>query len=392
MSKIWIAASGAAIVSRLGVIAIAISAGLLPLAAAAQNMAASVNLDVVVQEPLSQTSPVIGRFVSKQTGIVAALMRGPVGEVAVAVGDRVKKGDILASLVTERIRWSRELAAADLKAKQASLRTAKAQLALTEQELARLENLKRSAAFSQARHDDKRNEVTKFLSEVGEREAEVSSATAELRLAEIDLYNAEIRAPYNAVVSEKHVSPGVYLNVGDPVVTLINEEALEIEANVPAERISGLNPGRTVEIRLDNDMVQTATVRARVPSENTLTRTRPVRFSQSFDVAFLTEHGLAMNQSVTVLVPLGKARNVVSVHKDGVIPRSGKNIVFVVENGKAMMRDVQLGSAVGNRFEVLDGLTVGDAVVIRGNERLQPGQPVRYEGMPKDEAAALPKP
>jgi RND family efflux transporter MFP subunit len=390
MSRFCIATPGVANALRAG--GMVVMAALMPLAAMAQNMAASVKVDIVAEEPLSQTSPVIGRFVSKQTGIVAALMRGPVGDVAVAVGDRVRKGDVLASLVTERIRWSRELAAAELKAKQASLRTAKAQLALTEQELARLANLRNSAAFSQARHEDKRNEVAKFLSEVGEREAEISSAAAELRLAEIDLYNAEIRAPYNAVVSEKHVAPGVYLNVGDPVVTLINEEALEIEANVPAERISGLTPGRSVEILLDNDIVQKATVRALVPSENTLTRTRPVRFSQAFDVTFATEQALAMNQSVTVMVPLGKPRDVVSVHKDGVIPRGGKNIVFVVEGGKAMLREVQLGSAVGNRFEVLDGLKTGDAIVIRGNERLQPGQPVTYEGMPKDEAAASPKP
>ncbi|MEX2614914.1 MAG: efflux RND transporter periplasmic adaptor subunit [Alphaproteobacteria bacterium] len=391
MSRFWLGLTGTAAVLRFA--AMATVAVLIPAAAAAQGMAASVNVDFVIEEPLSQTSPVIGRFVSKQSGIVAALMRGPVGDVAVAVGDRVRKGDVLASLVTERIRWSRELAAAELKARQARLRTAKAQLALTQQELARLANLRNSAAFSQARHEDKRNEVAKFLSEVGEREAEISSAAAELRLAEIDLYNAQIRAPYNAIVSEKHVSPGVYLNVGDPVVTLVNGEALEIEANVPAERISGLVPGRSVDIRLDNGMIQKATVRALVPTEHTQTRTRPVRFSQAFDAAFATERALAMNQSVTVLVPLGKPRNVVSVHKDGVIPRGGQNIVFVVEGGKALQREVQLGSAVGNRFEVLEGLRVGDAIVVRGNERLHPGQDVTYEGMPKDETAvASPKP
>ena len=141
-------------------ILICIALLLFPGMAVAQKRAAAVKIDKVVQEPLSQTMPVISRIVASQTGVVAALARGPVAAVPVAVGDRVKKGDVLATLVTDRIRWNRELQATNLKAKQAGLRTAKAQLGLTEQELARLANLKKSAAFSQARHEDKRNEVT----------------------------------------------------------------------------------------------------------------------------------------------------------------------------------------------------------------------------------------
>ena len=348
-----------------------------PGSAVAQNFAAAVKVDVVVEEPLSQTMPVIGRFAATQTGVVASLMRGPVGEIKVAVGNRVKKGDVLASIVPERIRWSRELAAAVLKSKQAGLRTAKAQLALTEQELARLQNLRKSAAFSQARFE-----------EVAEREADVGSAAAELRLAEIDLYNSQIRAPYNAVVSEKHTVAGAYLNVGDPVVTLINEEALEIEAHVPADRVGGLIPGHSVKIVLDGGMVRQASVRALVPSEDTLTRTRPVRLVPDFNGAVANELGLATNQSVTVHVPIGKSRVVMSVHKDAVIPRVGQVIAFVVENGKAVERVVTLGSAVGNRFEVTGGLVLGDVTVIRGNERLHPGQSVSYEGMPAPEPDA----
>lgn len=356
---------------------------LFPGMAAAQKRAAAVKVDAVVREPLSQTMPIIGRFVASQTGIVAALTRGPVADVLVAVGDRVKKGDILATLVTERMRWTRELQATNLKAKRAGLRAAKAQLSLTEQELARLANLRKSAAFSQARHEDKSNEVTKYRSEVGARLADVGNAKAALRLADIDMYNGNIRAPYDAVVTQKHTVAGAYLNVGDPVVTLINEVALEIEANVPSERIGGLIVGRIVDIRFDNGDKQQAIVRALIPEENPLTRTRPVRFSPAFDGVAIVRLALAANQSVTVMVPIGKPRDVVSVHKDAVIPRGGQSIVFAAVDGKAERRVVRLGSAVGSRFEVLDGLGVGDIVVVRGNERLRPGQAIKYPGMPK---------
>ena len=76
-------------------------------------------------------------------------------------------------------------------------------------------------------------------------------------------------------------------------------------------------------------------------------------------------------------MPLGPAREVLSVHKDAVTRRGEQSLVFVVEKEIAKMRPVQLGEAIGERFEVLGGLRAGDAVVVRGNERLQPNAKVR---------------
>ena len=340
---------------------------------------AGVQVDKVIMEPLTQTMPVLGRFVARESGVVAALTRGPVESVLVAVGDRVKKGDVIAHLVATRIKAARALQAALVSERKAQGRTAKAQLSLTQTELKRLASLRKSVAFSRARHDDKISEVAKFDSEVGEKKAAIASARAQLRLADIDLYNAKIRAPYNGVVSQKHTSPGAFLNVGDPVVTLINDDFLEIEADVPSDRLSGLSIGRVTSAKLENGQALKVTVRAIVPEENGLTRTRPVRFTPKFSAS--AEESVAANQSVTVLLPVGVRRDVVSVHKDAVIPRGGESIVFVAKEGKAVRQALQLGDAVGNRFEVLDGLKAGDVVVVRGNERLRPGQSIKYKGM-----------
>jgi hypothetical protein len=132
-------------------------------------------------------------------------------------------------------------------------------------------------------------------------------------------------------------------------------------------------------VRLDNGSGLRAVVRAVIPAENSLTRTRPVRLVPDFGGN--QQAGLAADQSVTVLLPIGEARQVVSVHKDAVISRGGKSIVFAIVGDKAELRPVVLGEALGGRFEVLDGLVPGDIVVVRGNERLKPGATVRYKGM-----------
>lgn len=343
------------------------------------DFAARIGVDKVIKEPVSQTMPVIGRFVARQHGPVGALVGGPVDQVLVDVGDRVVKGQVLARLHMNRIRATRDFKAAELLEKQAALTTAKAQLQLAEGELTRLDRLRLSAAYSKARRNDKQNEVVKFKSEVSEAQAGVGQAEANLELAQIDLGNAEIRAPYDAVVAQRHVVAGNYVRVGDKIVTLINDTVLEVEADVPSNRLMGLQDGRTVRIRLDDARVYSANVRAVIPTENVMTRTRPVRFVPSFGDAGQST-GLAADQSVTVEIPISDPRDVVTLHKDAVISRNASNFVFVVVGDTVEKRTVRLGRAIGERFEVLDGLMPDDLVAVKGNERLRPGQKVTYDG------------
>ncbi len=320
-----------------------------PHPAAAQGRAALVRVDTVKREPLAQTAPVLGRFVARQSGNVAARSSGPVAEMKVQVGDRVKVGQVLATLDTEILRARMALSQADLtKAKQ---------------DLKRLENLRRSksVAFQRSRYDNAVQDVVR--------------AQANLRLSEIDLKYAVIRAPYPGVITVRHTEIGSYLSIGQPVVAMVNDEDLDIEADVPAERLAGLRPGRRVRVAFADRTGFHAIVRAIVPEENPMTRTRAVRLTPRYSNG---TRGIAINQSVTLHVPIGEAREVISVHKDAVTHPRGKAIVFLVVDGAAEMRPVKLGAAVGSRFEVLEGLKPGDVVVVRGNERLRPGQKVRF--------------
>ena len=65
-----------------------------------------------------------------------------------------------------------------------------------------------------------------------------------------------------------------------------------------------------------------------------------------------------------------------TVHKDAILNRGGAQLVVLIDDGKAAFRPVKLGQAFGQRFVVLNGLVEGDEVVIRGNERLRPGQDI----------------
>ena len=344
--------------------------------ALAQENEQLVRVDQVQEEPMRQTASVLGRLVPRQAGSVAARVDAAVDKVLVEVGDRVEQGQVIAVLDPETLKARRDQAAGRLAVTWAERKTREAQLKLARLELKRLEGLKKSAAFSQARYDDAEQAVAIAEAQVAEAESSSVTARADLELAEINLKYAQIRAPYGGVITERMIEAGTFVKIGDEAVRIVADESLELEADVPFQRLSGLQPGVEVEVSLDDGTKHKARVRAIVPDENPLTRTRAVRFVPAFGE---TIKPLAANQSVTVLVPIGAPRQVLTVHKDAVTKRGPASLVHVVTNGAVTIRPVTLGVAVGSRFEIIRGLEAGDRVVVRGNERLRDGQKVRIE-------------
>ena len=326
---------------------------------------------------MAQTVPVIGRLVPQRAGVVASRINGAIARFEVEVGDRLEEGQTIAVLDDETLSARRELAAGQLNEAGAQVKTRKAALTLAQQEDRRIKGLKNSAAYSKARAEDAAQQVAIAAAELAQAEANTATYRAELRLAEINLKNATIVAPYAGVVTERLSETGAYLQSGAAVVRLVADGALEVEADVPFQRLSGLPAGTVVRLALDDGTEHKAKVRAVVPEENPLTRTRAVRFVPEFGQ---TVKPLAAAQSVTLQVPIGAQRDTVTVHKDGVIQSPNGPMVFVAEDGKVRPQPVKLGEAIGSRLEVMGGLKTGDLVVVRGNERLRPGEEVSIAG------------
>ena len=334
----------------------------------------NVELATIARERLTQTYPITGRMVAANKTEVASTIRGRVAEIKVEVGDRVKKGDVLARLERQRFKLEADLKSADVLQARAKWKSSQAQVALLQQELKRLERLKKSAAFSQARYDDKRQEVVKAQSAVDETAAALRRARASRDLARVDLKDTEIRAPFDGAILIRHTSPGAYINTGNRIVTLLDDRSMEIEADVPSIRLGGVKPGTVINVQLEDKKSIKATVRAVIPDEHPLARTQAVRLKPAFTAG---DAVAVPNQSVVLMVPEGDQREVVAVPKDAILERQTGKMVFVFQGGSVRPVQVQVGEAFGNKFEVVEGLRAGQQVVVRGNEALRPNQRVR---------------
>lgn len=338
----------------------------------AKDYPAPVDVDRVTLAASKETVNVIGRVVALQEGPVAARTAAAAQTVHVNVGDVVSKGDVLVTLHNNRQRSLLALAQADVKQWQARLQTAKVQKALAQRDLKRLNQLRDTSAFNESLFDQREAALQTAKATLTELEASLNYAKIQVRRAQQDDDWTKVQAPYDAVVSERHVDEGQWVALGTPVVSLISTAALEVEADIPAQYVKQLQQGEAIQASSDGQPLALS-LRALLPSERALSRTRLARLSIQLTPGEMPP--LTVNQAVSVAIPVSN-RDALTVHKDAVIRNGAMTMVYKVVDGVAEMTPVELGAAAGERVQVISGLAADDVVVTRGNERLQPGQTV----------------
>lgn len=357
--------------SRLGMILMALV--LVPSVTFAQDGPMAVGVEEVQERELSETIPIFAQITTARDGEVASRVEGNVARVYVLAGDRVEEGDLLVEidrvLLDIRLRQSE----AQLAEVEAGIETARVQVDRTRKAFDRIDALTGSSSFSQGRFDEAESDMLDARSELVSAQARLKTSQAQLAEARYNLDRSRITAPFSGVVIEVETIPGAFIQSGAPVVRLLDIEAFEVEAGVPARFVTYLQPGQKVQASVDSGRTLTLEVRAILPLEDPSTRTRAVRFTASG----LGDIGpVAVGQSLTVEVAVGEARKVLAVPKDALVQSANGWTVFVLSAGKAEARNVTIGAPIGGRYEVLSGLQAGDVVVVRGNERLRPGQAI----------------
>ena len=335
--------------------------------------AASVEVDPVVLQTLNQSVPVIGRVVSLKEAKVPAAVMGRVEKVLVEEGDQVKKGQILASIDTERYKWLANIASANVNAAQAELKSAKAETKINLVELERMNSLKNSSAFNASKYDKLQNQNIALLAKEEIVEAKLNSAIQEENIAKQNLSRATVTAPFNGIIELKMVELGEAVGLGFPMFQLISDTSVEIQADVPSNRARILKENNEIQISTTDNIKFISKVRALGVRENSNTRTIKIHLSYENSE---TNRKLFVGENVNISVPLGPGQEALTVHKDAILKREGMSLVYVVKEDSAQIKPVKLGDGVGERFIVLSGIEAGDLVVTKGNERLRPGQKV----------------
>jgi HlyD family secretion protein len=327
-----------------------------------------------------------GYVTPRRRATVAAKITARVNEIYAEEGMRVEAGQILARLDDSDAKVRLTAAIADRDATAAALGDLQVNLVNAQRELKRNEELFQRRLIAEQQIDAARLAVDSFKARIVLARQQIGAADARIKMAEQDIDNCIVRAPFAGIVVSKDaqrgemVSPisagGGFTRTG--IATLVDMTSLEIEVDVNESYIARVRDGQPVTAILDAypDWQIPGKVRTLIPTADRQKATVKVR--ASFDkldprilpdmgvkVTFLGDEPTATPSSGRVLVPRTAIR-------DG----GGKPTVFLYRDGRVERRAVGLGQARGNDQEVIAGLADGDQIVTAGAKDLRDGQRV----------------
>jgi RND family efflux transporter MFP subunit len=314
--------------------------------------AALVRVATVEAGTLTESWNTVGEVRALEQASLAVGADGPVARVLVREGDRVADGDLLLEL-------DLSLARAEAGVAQAAVDEAAAELSRLEDALAR-----RAQVGEKVLGREALQEATQAV--VAQR-ARVDGRRAEASRAAASLEQQRLRAPFDGVVTERTADPGDWVRTGETLLSVVSTDRAEVRVRVPEAVAQHLSTGDRVTI---GD--QSVSVLAVVPTLDTTTRTALVRIQ--------APQQAVVGEAIDVTVPIEWSDHGVKVPRDALIADPEQARLVRVEDGTARVVPVEV--LVSTRTEALvqgEGLSVGDVVVVRGNERVRPGQPVRIE-------------
>lgn len=306
-----------------------------------------------------------GTVEARLSAVVASLVPGPVVQVAAREGDRVQRGDLLVRVRREDV--EQDHAAASARASEAAARLQQA-----EQSRNRMRELSSSGVISQQVLDDAESEVQVWR-------GTLTAAKAEIARLDVALRNSRVRAPFSGTVVAKHCELGEWVEAGGAVVELVDLSQLEVLVAVPERHYSAATKGASASVRIDAlpGLEVSGQVVAVIPRADPSSRAFPVK------IAIDNSSGqIGAGMSAVVELTAVAQHAAILVPKDALLGEGQQRQLFRVEETAegtvAEAVEVELGSGSGPWIEVF-GLTAGDRVITRGNERLMAGMPIELQ-------------
>ena len=293
----------------------------------------------VEQASVARFQAVPGTVRAVERATVSAQVMGTIRTANLAVGAFVSAGDVLITISADQI--------------SAQVDQARAALDLATNDHER-----------EARLLDQGASTAQLVSALADRQRIAEAALAQ---AEAQLAYTRVTAPFTGVITQRHVEPGDFAGPGAPLFAIEGRSAFEVEVAVP-DSLPFVAVGESVEIRISDQHIM-GLVREASPAADPTTRTRLVR------IALARDAGVRSGQYARAQWPVG-SHEVLSVPTSAVSLFGQLRRVFVVAEGRTVLRLVKTGAESNGHTVILAGLSAGEIIVLDPPASLREGQPL----------------
>ena len=289
------------------------------------------------------TEEVVGTVRAKLHSVIEAKVSGTIARMVVVPGQRVRRGEVLASIEAREV--------------EARLEQALAVRQQSESDLTRYASLLAQKIVAQSDYD-----AAKAKFRVAD--AAVTEARTLLGYTKVD-------APFDGTITRKLADVGDLAGPGKPLLEMEDSHTLRLEADVPEAAVGTLALGDRLPVRLSAMQADLEGVVSEIaPAADPGSRT----FLVKLDLP--ATPSLRAGQFGRVAIPVG-GTSALRVPASAVVVRGQMELVFVVGEGKARLRIVKTGKRIGDEVELVSGVDAGESLVVENASALVDGQPLQ---------------
>jgi RND family efflux transporter MFP subunit len=331
----------------------------IPVQGAAAESSAKPGLTITVTHPvlskIESTLSANGSITAWQDASIGTEVGGlRMADVLVNVGDRVKRGQILASFSSDTVN-------ADLAVTKAQVAEAAAALSDAQANATRARNLKDSGALSA-------QQISQYLTAEQTAKARLEAAKAQAGVQELRLRHTQVRAPDDGIISARQATVGAVVPAGTELFRMVRQGRLEWRAEVTAEELGRIKPGAKVSIfpasLSKGQKPVTGTVRVIAPTVDTQSRIAIVYV----DLPSISNEDLSLRAGMFASgqFDLGQTTGL-TLPQESVVVRDGFTYVFKVgADNRVVQLKVKLGLRFDKKVELIEGVTTDDLIAESG--------------------------
>lgn len=358
---------------------------------------ATASVAPVTRGDLSSTLTVAGEFQPYQEVDLHAKVSGYIRRINVDIGDRVKAGQVIATLEVPELNAQVEGSEAEVRHSQSEIARAQSGVALAQANYAALHAAytrlaeaakQRPGLVAQQELDDARAKDQDAEAQINSAKAELESTEQQLGISKADRQRftalqdySVVTAPFNGVITMRYADVGSLIQAGTasntqsmPVVKLAQSDLLRLRMPVPEEDVPFIKTGGDVQIKLQSTgrLISGKIVRF---TRELATSTRTMLAEVDVPNPDLT---LSSGMTADVTIVLQAQNNVLTIPAGAILKEDGRPYVLLVDSdNKVRKRSVSVGIQGPDRVQITEGLTEHQLVIVSGQSNYQPGQIVR---------------
>lgn len=339
-----------------------------PTAQSAPVVVRGATVTTVAAQGIPELQEAVGSVKAKNSAVISARLTGSVSGVYAKEGERVGKGKLLASIEAAESGAAAAGALSGVEEASRALDESRSRKRLADATFDRYRKLFADQAVTRQEFDVRQSEQETATQGVARAEARLKQAREAAKAAGAVAGYGKVTAPIAGVVIAKQVEAGQTVFPGTPLFTVEGEGGYRLEVAAPEGLLGKVKPGDEVGIAVEG-APGTGKVVEIVPLVDPASRTFTIKIE-------LTGKGLRSGSYGKALFKTG-SRQGVAVPASAVVERGALTSVWTVSpQGIARLRLVKLGDRLGDRVEVLSGLSAGEKIVTGGLDKVSDGAKV----------------